>query len=164
MEIFGSNQKIMLWKITLWKIMLSKGLLHTEPEKVKKRIKHEWGSNPRLTPAGVLDHYSTKLDWEESSKFLKLTLADFQDGYKVDNILGHRFFELGRVEACHWTWSFLLMFTFIFRWKKLLFYCYFSHTERLKIFGWYFQVNKKHGWRIFPNFAEVRDPFLTFFI
>ena len=28
MEIFGSNQKIMLWKITLWKIMLSKGLLY----------------------------------------------------------------------------------------------------------------------------------------
>ena len=28
MEIFGSNQKIMLWKITLWKIMLSEGLLY----------------------------------------------------------------------------------------------------------------------------------------
>ena len=79
------------------------------------------------------------------------------------NILGYRFFELGRVETCHWTWSFLLMFTFIFRWKKLLLYCYFCHTKALKNFRQEFYLLPKWRIEIFLILGNRSRPFLDFF-
>ena len=73
------------------------------------------------------------------------------------------FWELMRVEASHWYWSFPLMFTFIICNKKLRFYCDFCHQKVLKKNCQHFLVNKKHGWRFLYNLDEVQDPFLTFF-
>ena len=44
------------------------------------------------------------------------------------------FFELGRVEASHWTRNFLAMFTFIFRSKNVRHYCHFCHERLFKFF------------------------------
>ena len=74
------------------------------------------------------------------------------------------FFELRRVEASPWTMSFLSMFTFIFRWKNVRFYCAFCHNKALKIFRQDFEINKNMDDSIFQNFAEVRDPILTSFL
>ena len=74
------------------------------------------------------------------------------------------FFELRPVEASPWTMSFLSMFTFIFRWKNVRFYCAFCHNKALKIFRQDFEVNKNMDDSIFQNFAEVRDPILTSFL
>ena len=74
------------------------------------------------------------------------------------------FWELGRVEASHWTWSFLPMFTFIFRHKQLRFYCEFCHTKALKNFRQDFYLVPKWRTWIFHNFGQVRDPISDFFI
>ena len=60
------------------------------------------------------------------------------------------FLELRRVEACHWYWSFPLMFTFIICNKKLRFYCDFCHEKVLKKICQHFLVNKK-TWMTFSS-------------
>ena len=114
--------------------------------------------------ARALDHSSTELDYEVGSKFLKLILADFHDDDEVEHILGHRFFELGRVEASHWTWSSMMVSTFIRKWKILLRYCYFWHTERLKNFRQEFYLLQKWKTSNFPNLSQVRAPISDSFI
>ena len=101
--------------------------------------------------------------WWYELIFLAIIHADrrFFDG--IRHILGHRFFELGIVEASDWTWGSMMVSTFIRKWKIPLRYCYFWHTERLKIFCPYFLVSKQHGWHIFLQFVRSSRPICDFF-
>ena len=68
------------------------------------------------------------------------------------------FWELMRVEASHWYWSFPLMFTFIICNKKLRFYCDFCHEKVLKKICQHFS-------RPISDFCFSKDKsFLLFFL
>ena len=58
--------------------------------------------------------------------------ADRRFGDGVGKVFALDFVELRRVEACHCSWSFPLMFTFIICNKKLRFYFNFCHEKVLK--------------------------------
>ena len=73
------------------------------------------------------------------------------------------FWELMRVEASHWYWSFPLMFTFIICNKKLRFYCDFCHEKVLKKNCQHFLVNKKTWMTFSSEIGRSLRPISDFF-
>ena len=112
---------------------------------------------------GASDHSATQ--WvDDISSFTWSESTPIGDNrLEIPTFSATDFWELGRVEACHWFYSFPLMFTYIICNKKLRFYCDFCHQKVLKKNCQHFLVNKKHGWRFLYNLDEVQNPFLTFF-
>ena len=115
----------------------------------------EWG--------GALDHSSIRPCYCSCSRYSIIIHANWRQFRWELELFAIDFFELMRVDACHWKCRPPMVSTMYLSNKKLRFYCAIWHTKLTKFFGQAFYLHPKWKTLIFPILSQVRDLFSDFF-